>query len=92
MEQALFRTNHAYDPKINNYRTVLPSQKSSTMERYMTLKNSILLFENQKINDASALFITAATAHKGGNDPYKCPGAKDEGTNVISAVYLPATL
>lgn len=91
MNQAVFRTNHAYDPKINNYRTVLPSRKSSTMERYMTLKDSILKFENQRITDADALFITAATAHKGGNDPYKCPGGGDKGTNVISAVYLPAT-
>jgi hypothetical protein len=25
MKQALFRTNHAYDPKINKYRTQLPT-------------------------------------------------------------------
>jgi hypothetical protein len=38
------------------------------------------------------LNITAATAHKGGDNPYKCPGPGDKGTNVISAVYLPAQL
>lgn len=92
MKQALFRTNHAYDPKINKYRTKLPGKSISTMQRYFVLKDSILEFEGKKINDAEALYITAAVAHKGGDDPYKCPGGGDKGTNVISAVYLPATL
>lgn len=36
--------------------------------------------------------MTAATAHKGGADPYRCPQSGDNGTNVISVVYLPASL
>ena len=31
MKQAVFRTNHAYDPTINKYRTFLPSITTSTM-------------------------------------------------------------
>ncbi len=44
------------------------------------------------MSNEDALNVTAATAHKGGNDPYKCPGAGDNGTNVISVLYTPATL
>jgi hypothetical protein len=44
MKQAVFRTNHAYDPKINKYRTFLPSRTTSTMRRYMTLKDGILFY------------------------------------------------
>lgn len=94
MKQALFRTNHAYDPTINKYRTQLPTQHVSTMQRYFTLKNGIVHYESigKKINNEEALNITAATAHKGGDNPLKCPGPGDKGTNVISAVYLPAQL
>ena len=41
MKQAVFRTNHAYDPKINHYRTFLPSVGTSTMKRYFVLKGGI---------------------------------------------------
>jgi len=41
MKQAVFRTNHAYDPKINKYRTALPSASTSTIKRYLTLKSGI---------------------------------------------------
>jgi len=94
MKQALFRTNHAYDPKINKYRTKLPGEHISTMQRYFTLKNGILHYEtiNKKITNTDAINITAATAHKGGDNPHKCPGPVDQGTNVISAVFLPAQL
>lgn len=92
MKQALFRTNHAYDPKINKYRTALPSSNTSTIKRYMVLKSGIEYYEAQRvrITEQDAINITAATAHKGGNDPYKCPGDGDQGTNVLSIVYVPA--
>lgn len=45
-----------------------------------------------KISNEEAINITAATAHKGGNNPHKCPGPGDQGTNVLSVVYLPAIL
>ena len=91
MKQAVFRTNHAYDPKINRYRTFLPSQNTSTMLRYFVLKNGIQFYEdaNKEMGEEDAVNVTAATAHKGGDNPYKCPGAGDRGTNVISVVYMP---
>lgn len=44
MKEAVFRTNHGYDPFINKYRTELPSKNSSTIERYMILKDSFLVY------------------------------------------------
>ena len=41
MRDTVFRTNHAYDPTINKFRTQLPTQTSSTMRRYFVLKDSI---------------------------------------------------
>lgn len=92
MEQALFRTNHAYDPYINKYRTRLPGVKTSTTRRYMVMKDGIKYYEdsNMKIGDEEAINITAITAHKGGKNAYECPGDGDQGTNVISAVFAPA--
>ena len=42
MKQAIFRTNHAYDPFINKYRTALPSASSSTIHRYRTLTQGLI--------------------------------------------------
>ena len=94
MKQAIFRTNHAYDPRINKYRTELPSKSSSTIHRYFTLTSGLSYYEELgvRMSNEEALNVTAATAHKGGNDPHKCPGAGDNGTNVISVLYTPATL
>lgn len=45
------------------------------------------------MTNQQALNVTAATAHKGGSDPYKCPNTgSDNGTSVISVLYTPATL
>lgn len=91
MQEALFRTNHAYDPIINWYRTKLPTQHDSTMRRYMYMKDAIKYYQekNEPISDESALNITAIVAHKGGKDAYKCPGPADKGTNVVSVMYVP---
>lgn len=53
MKQAVFRTNHGYDPKINWYRTKLPGSNSSTVKRYLTLKGGIEYYESisAKISD-----------------------------------------
>jgi hypothetical protein len=51
MKQALYRTNHAYDSKINKYRTDLPTKNSSTMRRYLIMRDGIKYYEsiNKKI-------------------------------------------
>ena len=43
------------------------------------------------MSELHAVNVTAATAHKGGHNPLKCPGPGDNGTNVISAMFVPAS-
>lgn len=94
MEEAVFRTNHAYDPVINKYRTFLPSKTTSTMKRYMILKDGFNYYDDRdiQISDKEAINITASVAHKGGSNQYECPGGGDQGTNIISAVFVPGEL
>jgi hypothetical protein len=51
MSQAVFRTNHGYDPTINKYRTHLPGKNDSTIQRYKVIKDSFLAYQGlgQKI-------------------------------------------
>jgi hypothetical protein len=44
MKDAVFRTNHAYDPTINTFRTSLPSKTDSTIRRYFVLKDSLSFY------------------------------------------------
>lgn len=90
MKDAVFRTNHAYDPTINKFRTQLPTEHDSTINRYIVLKDSLNFYPEGTIGELQALNVTANTAHKGGNNLYKCPEAgKDNGTNIISVMFVP---
>ena len=89
MKDAVFRTNHAYDPTINKFRTKLPGEHDSTIIRYGVLKDSLNFYGKNAIGEFEALNITANVAHKGGGNFYKCPAGKDPGTNVISAMFVP---
>lgn len=92
MKDAVFRTNHGFDPFINKYRTFLPGVNDSTMRRYRVIKDSFLTYEtiNKMIGEKEALNITANVAHKGGPDLYHCPSmGSDNGTNVLSVMFVP---
>ena len=47
MKEAVFRTNHAYDPTINKYRTALPSVDESTMRRYNVIVDTFNNYERK---------------------------------------------
>lgn len=90
MKDAVFRTNHAYDPTINKWVTKHISEKVSTFHRYIVLKDSLAYYGKNEIGELEALNITANVAHKGGPNLYQCPQAgKDNGTNVISVMFVP---
>lgn len=89
MKDAVFRTNHAYDPTINKFRTKLPTEKDSTIRRYMVLKDSLLYYGKNEMGELEALNVTANVAHKGGPNLYQCPSGTDNGTNVISVMFIP---
>lgn len=73
MKDAVYRTNHAYDPTINKFRAVKTAENGSTMRRYMVLKDSVAFYTSGQIGELEALNITANVAHKGGPDLYRCP-------------------
>ena len=45
VKDAVYRTNHAYDPKINKFRAKLPTENESTIRRYMVLKDSVNFYD-----------------------------------------------
>lgn len=92
MKDAVFRTNHGYDPTINKYRTSsVPTLHDSSIYRYFIIKDSINVYGPGKIGELEALNITANVADKGGeSDFYRCPKpGKDKGNNIISAMFIP---
>lgn len=89
MKDAVFRTNHAYDPTINKWVTSHTTEKASTFHRYTILKDSLNYYGKNEIGELEALNITANVAHKGGSNLYQCPTGKDNGTNVLSAMFIP---
>lgn len=90
MKDAVFRTNHAYDPTINKFRIQGSSEGGSSMHRYFIIKDSINVYKSGQIGELEALNITANVAYKGGNNFYQCPEAgKDNGTNIISVMFVP---
>lgn len=59
------------------------------------MKDSFLYYDKTQklIQEAEALNITANVAHKGGNNFYHCPDfGKDNGTNVLSVMFVPGDL
>ena len=90
MKDAVFRTNHAYDPTINKFGFGLPSEHSDTMHRYMMLKDGFNHYGKNEIGELEALNMTANVADKGGPSMYKCPiGVDKQGINVISVMFIP---
>jgi len=92
MPEALFRTNHAYDPIIRkNSVTKFHSKYSDTMIRYLILKDMFNYYSDQqtKITYQEAVNITAILGDKGSESFYSCQN-NFKGLNIISVTYLPA--
>jgi len=50
MSEAIFRTNHAYDPIIRKHSVIkLLNKNSDTMTRYFILKDMFNMYSDQKI-------------------------------------------
>ena len=68
MPNAVFRTNHAYDPTILKYsHTKYLSKTSDTMIRYLILKDMFNSYSDSKvqITEQEALNVTAVLGDKG---------------------------
>ena len=94
MSEALFRTNHAYDPVIQKYsHNKLLSKNSDTMIRYFILKDLFNSYSanSTKITEQEALNVAAILGDKGTEKCYSCQD-NFKGSNVLSVMYQPSKL
>jgi hypothetical protein len=93
LPEAVWRTNHGYDPVIRSHFEWSQAPSSWSMERYEILHQSFLDLEaaGTKIGLAQAVNITAVVGDKGHATPYACQDTPT-GSNVLSVAYDPANL
>lgn len=90
LPNALWRTNHGYDPVIRLHYLWSQSPSSWSMVRYMVGHDIILDYQNngKLIGDLQAINITSALGDKG-EHPYVCRNNTD-GSNILSVAFVPA--
>jgi hypothetical protein len=89
MKEAVWRTNHGYDPVIREHYEWSQSPSSWSMQRYMFIHNALATYqtEGKPIGYMEAVNITAIAGDKG-RDPYICQN-NTNGTNVLSVTFEP---
>ena len=91
MKEALWRTNHGYDPEIRkNYMWRGTHALDWSMKRYMFAVESFKYYQNEKIaiNHNDAINITAILGDKG-ETAYQCQDST-AGSNIISVTFHPS--
>ena len=94
LPEALYRTNHPYDPNLMaDYLWYTYFAYQYSVDRYMYGYETIFGYENAGtiIGDVEAVNISSTMADKGPNSPFLCvyPYASTAGTNVLSVTYKP---
>jgi len=89
LPNAVWRTNHAYDPTILAHQIEPDVPNSNTQTRYNIMANAFRYYESigKKITFYEAVNITSIVADKGHNF-FECP-VQNQGKNVISVVFQP---
>ena len=92
LAEAVWRTNHGYDPVIRAHYTWSQAPSSWSNERYRMIHGALLDYEaaGVKIGLAQAANITAVVGDKG-THAYRCEENHD-GTNVLSVAFAPHDL
>jgi len=90
MEEAVWRTNHGYDPIIREHFEYSQGPSTWSQERYMQVYDGFKYYENAgiKMDIFDAINVTAIVADKGYH-PYYCANYPD-GMNVISCTFHPS--
>jgi len=90
LPNALWRTNHGYDPTIisKEIRQVHPNSDSEI--RYMILANAFREYERRgiKIDEEHAVNLTSILGDKNGENFFQCSGGPT-GINILSVTYHP---
>lgn len=89
---AVWRTNHGYDPKIRSDFLWSQGPTSNTQNRYMIIHDALVDYatRNVPIGALEAVNITAVVGQKGANYFQCIPGTG--GSNVLSVAFDPARL
>jgi len=92
MVEAVWRTNHGYDPVIREHYEWSQAPDSWSMQRYMFIHDQLLAYQNAgvAIGLLQATNITSIAGDKG-QDPYQCQATPD-GSNVLSVAFSASTL
>ena len=91
MKNAVFRTNHAYDPTIREHmRSNQIPEDDDSMIRYQLLSKGFKWYEDQGIQmgPEQSLNLTAVMGDKGSEKFLSCKN-NFRGLNVISVTYDP---
>jgi len=90
MEEALWRTNHGYDPEIRKHYMWRGTHALNwSMERYMFAYQAFTYYQNENINidHNAAINITSILGDKG-ETAYQCQD-NTSGSNIISVTFHP---
>ncbi|EDQ85377.1 uncharacterized protein MONBRDRAFT_38890 [Monosiga brevicollis MX1] len=92
---AVWRTNHGYDPEIREHFEWSMSPSSSTVFRYFIIHDALKQYEaeGQEISLAQMVNITAVVGNKGDtrDEFYTCADTT-AGSNVVSVAFAPNSL
>lgn len=92
-EEAVYRTNHGYDPyTIQHYMWNNTGAMQNSIERYLAFPEAFDSYAASKtpISFVEAVNITAILGSKG-EDKYECAAPYTEGANVLSVAFEPAS-
>ena len=90
---AVFRTNHGYDDETRaNYNWPLDGGAfKDSSHRYDLFVDMFNNAPEYSLSYVDAVSICSILGSKGGEDPYVCNGDYADGSNVISAAFLPGS-
>jgi len=92
LKEAVYRTNHPYDPIMRKYYWWPQYPSSWSMTRYMFFYHGFNYYESAqiKMDYADAINMTAILGDKG-THAYHCLANNTDGTNVLSVTFHPST-
>jgi len=95
LPEALYRTNHAYDPTIRAHFQDNTSPSGWSVVRYKMMYDGFVYYENAgiKVDELAAVNITAIVGDKGKSSPYSCANfteIHEKGSNVLSVTFHPS--
>ncbi|XP_064389366.1 uncharacterized protein LOC135337365 [Halichondria panicea] len=88
LHEALWRTNHGYDPVIRAHFQWSQSPSTWSNTRYMDIYNALQYYANKKMGPLEVINITAIAGDKGHSHAYQCQD-NNNGTNILSSVFQP---